>query len=346
MHHGCDLAGHDGAVVHIALYGAAQRAHVHALELVAVLREVALELFHRASELVLEAAHRMARPAAGNDRVGILRGENLLLVRVGHGALVHREEARAHLHALGAECERGGDAAAVGDSACADDGDRHRVSHRRQERHRGEFPHMATRFGALRHDGVGAEALHADREGGRCDDGDDLDARSLPHLHIVRRAAGTRGDHVDLQVDEQLRELGSIGVHEHHVRAKRLRCDLARGFHLVAHPIERRAAAGDDAKAARFADRARKARVRDARHGTLNDRHLNAQEFSNTSFHVQKSFPKLGISQLEAAWMRQFDSLRQQFMVNLSPFECKRHATPSREERPAWPQRPTCFHTC
>lgn len=80
---------------------------------------------------------------------------------------------------------------------------------------------MATRFGALRHDSIGTEPLHADREGGRRNDGDDLDARSLPHLHVVRRAAGARGDHVNLQVDKQFRELGGIGIHEHHVRAKR-----------------------------------------------------------------------------------------------------------------------------
>ena len=205
---------------------------------------------------------------------------------------------------------------------------------------------MAARFGALRHNGVGAEALHANRKGGRRDDGDDLDARGLPHLHVVRRAAGTCGDHVDLQVDEQLRELGGVGIHEHHVCAKRLRRDLARSFDLVAHPIERGTAAGDDAKPARFADRARQARVGNASHGALNDRHLNAQEFGNTCFHVQKSFPKLEISQLETAWVRQFVFLRQQFMVDLSPFECKRRATPSREERPTESQGPTCFHTC
>ena len=232
----------------------------------------------------------MARPAPGDDGVGVLRGEDLLLVGVGDGALVHREEARAHLHALGAERERGRDAAPVGDAARADDRDGDRIGDRRQKGHRGELADVPARFRALGHDGVGAQAFHADRERGRCDDGDDLDARFLPHLHVVGGASGARGDDVDLQLDEQFRELGGVGVHEHDVRAERLARDLARGFDLLAHPGQGSTAARDDAEAARLAHRAREARVGDARHRTLNDGHVDAQKLRNTRFHVVDSF--------------------------------------------------------
>ena len=228
----------------------------------------------------------MPAAAACDDGVGVLGGDHALFVRVGDGALVHREEAGARLHALGAQREGGGHAAPVGDAACGDHGDGHGVAYCGDERHRGQLADMAAGLGALGHHGVGSEALHArgQRAGGH--HGHHLDAGVLPQLHVVRGRTRARRDDVNTQLRQKLGRLARVRIHEHDVRADGLVGNRAGDAHLLLDPVERRAAACDDAEAAGLAHRAGQARIRDARHRALHDGHLDAQQFRYPRLHA------------------------------------------------------------
>lgn len=108
----------------------------------------------------------MPGAAPGDDGVGVLGFQHLLLPRLVHAAFLHGEEARAALHALGAQREGRASiprpstmppAAMTGiETAAATDG---------HERHSGQLADMSASFRALGHHGVGAEALHAGGQG-------------------------------------------------------------------------------------------------------------------------------------------------------------------------------------
>ena len=239
----------------------------------------------------------MPASAARDDGVGILRGQHTFFVRVCHRALVNRQESRADLHAFRAQRKCCCHAAAIGNAAGRNHGDGHRVAHGRHQRHGGKLAYVPAAFGAFRNHGVGAKALHAARQGGGGNHGDYLDASFFPHVHVVCRATRTGGNHVDFQVDKQLCQFSCVRIHEHNVSAKRLVGDLARRAHLLLHPFKGCATTGNDAQAARCAHRARQAGVGDARHGTLDNGHVNAQQFRDTCIHVA-GFPILPLREI------------------------------------------------
>ena len=122
-HHRGALSGHERAHLDVALtHGERELAGAERLDLLGLV--LAVELLDLARELVLEHAHRMAGRAAGHDRVAVLGLEDLRLDVGVDRALLGAHEARADLHALGAERERRGHPAAVGDAAGGDDRDR------------------------------------------------------------------------------------------------------------------------------------------------------------------------------------------------------------------------------
>ena len=291
MHNRCRLAGHHGAAIDVAFHRAAKRAGVHTLELVGVGGGIAFELAHRARPLVLQAAHGVPASAARHHRVGILGLQHAFLIRVGDAAFLNREESGAHLHALGAQRERGRHAAAVSDATRSDHRDANGVAHAGDERHGRELADVAASLAALSHHRVSAHALHARGERRRRHHRHHLDAGFFPRRHEVRGAARTCGNHVDVQLGEQLGHLGRLRVHEHDVRADgSVAGDFASDVHLLFNPFERRAAAGDDAQAARRRHHAGEFAVGDAGHGALDDGHANAQKFCYAGVHEGPSF--------------------------------------------------------
>ena len=116
-----------------------------------------------------------------------------------HGALLDGEEARAHLHALGAQREGSRHAATVGDAAGGDDGDGNGIAHAGHERHGGELadvtaaircprrPRRRRRRRSMRL----ASAVVATT-------GMTLMPGLLPHVRYSGGAAGARGDDIDV----------------------------------------------------------------------------------------------------------------------------------------------------
>ena len=231
----------------------------------------------------------MPGAAPGDDGVGVLGFQHLLLPRLVHAAFLHGEEARAALHALGAQREGGEHPPAIHDAAGGDDGDRNRRGNRRHERHSGQLADMSASFRALGHHGVGAEALHAGGQGRGGHHGHYLHARVLPHLHIVGGTAGAGGHHFHAQLAHELGHLARARIHEHDIDADRLARKGAGAGHLLANPFGPGAPAGDDAQAAGFAYGAGQPSVGDAGHGPLHDGIFNAQKLCDTGLHESSS---------------------------------------------------------
>ena len=247
---------------------------------------VALDLARLTCEPVLQAAHRMARVPPGHDGVRITCTEHLLLVCLRNRALLDRQETRAALHPLGTQSERRKHAAAIGHATSRDHGNPYRIADRGNECHRGEFPHMAAGLGSLGDDGVGAQPLHP--PGLRCTrhHGKHPDVGLLPHRDELGRASCTGGHHIDVQLAEKLRQLGGLGVHEHHVGAKRFVRHRAGLRHLFRHPVKRGPSTGDDPQAARLTHSRRKPCIGNARHRTLDDGCFDPQQLRHTRPHT------------------------------------------------------------
>ena len=93
---------------------------------------------------------------------------------------------------------------------------------------------MAARFGALGNHRGSPATCHETRQRHRSNDGDYLDARVVPGLHVLGGIAGTRHDNRHLLVDHDLCHLVDKRAHEHNVDAKGLICFGAQLVDLIA----------------------------------------------------------------------------------------------------------------
>ena len=105
--------------------------------------------------------HRLARVGAADGRLVLPAGEQLVLVAQHAAGLGRRDEAGPDPDAVGAERQRGGQAAAVEDAARGDDGDAvaDGVDDLGDQGERGDLAGVPARLGALSHDEV-ASRLH------------------------------------------------------------------------------------------------------------------------------------------------------------------------------------------
>ena len=96
---------------------------------------------------------------------------------------------------------------------------------------------MSTRFGAFGNHGGGPATCHETRQRHRSHDGDDLNARIVPSLHVLGGIAGTRHDDRHLFIDHNLCDLVDKRAHEHNVDAKGLIRLGAQLVNLIAQPV-------------------------------------------------------------------------------------------------------------
>ncbi len=219
----------------------------------------------------------MAASATGNDGVGVLRGNDLFLVGLVDAAFVCGKEARSHLNAFSAQSNGGSEPAPIGDAACGDNGDGNRIAHRGNKRHGGKLADVTAGLAALGHNGVRTAALHALGKGGGSHHGDNRDACFLPHVHVIARVAGARGNHGNLHLGSELGQFRGLRVHQHDVQAEGLVRQLPGQLDLGADPFHRGGPAGDDAQSAGFANRSRQLGIGNPCHAPLDNRLLNTQ---------------------------------------------------------------------
>ena len=227
----------------------------------------------------------MTGRTAGDNGRNVGRLENKLLIFVRDAALVGCEEHGAALYAFGAEHHGSCHAAAVRNAAGSDDRNAQRVHDLRHERHGRQLADMAAALHAFCDDCIRAGTLHALCQCNRCNDRHDLDTGSLPRGHIFARVACAGGQHLDLFVDRELRQIIGVRGEQHDVHAERLVRDLTRLADLVADIIYRRGAACNDAEAACLGYGSGEMMLGDPRHRALHDRIFDAEKFCDLGFH-------------------------------------------------------------
>ena len=168
-----------------------------------------------AGPLVAQHAARLAGVGARHDGAVLGAGNQCILVAVDGAGLRSGDEAGADPHTVGAEGERGGEAAAVEDPPGGDD--RHLladgVDDLRDEGHRGDGAGVATRLGALGDDEVAPAG-----------DGSD----GVAHLAAHR-------------ADDDVGVVQGVDDVAGHARGRRRKCRAAvddvpdAGLHLVGH---------------------------------------------------------------------------------------------------------------
>ena len=194
------------------------------------------------------------------------------------GALLARKQTGAHLHAARTQRIGGRHAATVGDTAGGDHGQIDRVDHSGDERHRGRLAHMAAGLGALGDDAVDVQARQALGKNRGGDHGEDADARLLPGGNVLGGVACTGGDDLHALLDDDLRALVDMRVHEHEVDAEGLVRELLRAADLSAQALAVQAAAGHKAEGAGIGARGSELTGGDIRHAALDDGELGPQD--------------------------------------------------------------------
>ena len=164
------------------------------------------------------------------------------------GALLAHEQAGAHLHTAGTQCQRGGQLTAVGDAARCDHGHIDGVHDLRDQRHGGHFAHMAAAFGAFGDHGVNAQRLQMLCQNGGGDHGDHLDAGGFPCGHIFARIACAGGDHLHALFHHDLCKFIGLRVHQHDVHAEGLVRQLLAAADVLTQGVGVHAACADDAQ--------------------------------------------------------------------------------------------------
>lgn len=81
---------------------------------------------------------------------------------------------------------------------------------------------MAARFGALGNHGSGSATRHEASQSHRSHDGNNLDARIAPGLHVLGGIAGAGHHNGHPLINHHLCDLVDKRAHEHDVDAKRL----------------------------------------------------------------------------------------------------------------------------
>jgi hypothetical protein len=207
------------------------------------------------------------------------RSDDALLVFVARAGLDAREEARPQRHRLSAERESCGDAAAVGDAAGGDHGERaHRLDDRRQQhRDRGLAANVPSGFEALGHHREGALRRGSLRFLRGRDLQDHLRSAAL-RFREVRRGVAPEEDHDRYLLLEAGLELATLEKRQQQVHAERAIGERARRMHRLSDGRRRQAAHAEDAEAAGVRDRRGELGARvSASHSGVEDRQLDPE---------------------------------------------------------------------
>ncbi|MNE37720.1 hypothetical protein D3C80_1315850 [compost metagenome] len=195
------------------------------------------------------------------------------------------QEPGADLHPLRTEGKRCGHAPTVSDSAGGNYGDRDRVRHLWNQRHRRSFTHMTARFCTFRHDCIDTESCHlpGDLDGG--DHRDDNNAGGLPHLYVVLRRTRTGSYYFHPFINDQLCQLIVVRSHQHQINAERAVRQGPAFVNLFTQTFSAKSPGSNDTKPSGIRYSRSQLRQGNLRHRPLKDWILYTQQFGNTHEH-------------------------------------------------------------
>ena len=187
----------------------------------------------------------------------------------------------------GAQCQRGGEAPAIGDPARRDNGNiAHRIDHGGDQRHRRHrAAHMAARLPALRDDDIDAAidgAARIRRVGHGMQHGG---ARRLDNRHQLRRVRPEEGDdfHALLQTHRQTFLLREADIQVHREGA---RCQCLGGADIAAQCIDVHAPERQHAQPAGIADRGGEFRAMRPAQGGEDDGNVDSEFVAKCGSHA------------------------------------------------------------
>ena len=202
----------------------------------------------------------------------------LLIVFVDDGFLRHHETG-SHLNALRAKHEGSRKASSIRNASGCDNRNAHRVHNLGNQSHGRRGADMSAAFHAFSNHSVCACALHHFRHRNACDNGNDLHARLLPHIHEFCGASCTCGNDLNAFLHNDFCDLFRIGIQQHHVHADRLVSQLTRFAHLLSHHFRRSAGSPDNPEAASFRHGGREMIFCDPGHSALDHRIFDSNQF-------------------------------------------------------------------
>jgi hypothetical protein len=232
-----------------------------------------------------ERPHRLAREQLRDQRLGVARFEEALLVSGRGLALGRRNQSRAELDATGPESQRRQKAAPVGEAARGHHRHVHRVDDLGQERQCRHRAHVAARLAPGGDDRIGSLLLDAERMPDARNHGKDQHPGRLEHLHDrgPRIAAARRHDR-DPQLDRDLRSRLREGrAHRRDVHSEGEVRKAPRLLDVAAQLLLRSPERRQDAQPARFAHRRNEARPASPLHRSLQDRMADAEQVAERS---------------------------------------------------------------
>ncbi len=272
VEHSGHLTGHQAAGGGVALKdGAAQAAQ----RVLFQLHLVGPGLFLPdilAAHAVFQHTHRCAADAAGDDGVAVLGLEQGGFVVFVDGALLAHQQAGAHLHAAGTQCQRSGQLTAVGDAARRNDG------HAAPRPPPGGTSAMVVISPTWPPLSVPSAMTASMPSGSRCfastaaaTTGNHLDAGGFPRGNILAGVACAGGDHLHAFFHHDLGKLVGLRVHQHDVHAEGLVGQLLAAADVLAQGVGVHAARADDAQRTRVGAGGGKLAGGDVGHAALDD---------------------------------------------------------------------------
>jgi len=217
---------------------------------------------------------------ARDDRARVAGLDQLLLEVVVGVALDGRDEARAHLDAVGAKRHGGGDSAAVGNSARSRDGDVDGVCHLRHERDGRRLVHPVVAAGlvALAHDRVEAGVPRLLRALDRRDDVDDERVVALEQRRYLHRVARRSAEDAGALLESDLANILEVGSHHRNIDAPGLVGVIAHVLQVFAYLVPVHRAGSDEPEAASVRDGRRQPPVGYPNHSALDYRILYSKQ--------------------------------------------------------------------
>ena len=229
-----------------------------------------------------------------HDQAGVQfrRRDDRLLHLVVHRRFFRRDEAGAHIHAVGAHREGSDQAARIRHAAGRDKGNRQFVGRTRQQDHIGDivFARMAAALEPVHRYRVAADRLGFERMADRGAFVDDPDAFFLQPRQMLLRVTAGCFHHRDPAVDDCI-DIFRIGSRlergqESEVHTERLVGQLMALGDFFRQVFRRLLGQpGDDAQTAGVRHRRRQFREADIVHAALDDRMLDTEHFGDTGFH-------------------------------------------------------------
>ena len=147
------------------------------------------------------------------------------------------------------------------------------------------FAHVAAGFGPFCDDGRGAQLLHLQGIGHRCDDGNHVDAGCFPCIHVRSGRTGAGRNHFDAFFDDHGGDVGCIRCGEHDVHAEGFTGQFAGFADLCADRVGTAEDGGNQSQAAGLGDGGGETGVGNPGHTALEEGFFDPQDMGNCSFH-------------------------------------------------------------